>query len=74
MMERLLEIARARGYLTYNQAEARPVYFGMINDWRITHRAKMVVVDPRFTVTASKADKWLAIRTGTDRTPAATMV
>src|SRR5204863_743457 len=26
----------------------------------------MVVVDPRFTVTASKADRWLPIRTGTD--------
>ena len=26
----------------------------------------MVVVDPRLTVTASKADRWLAIRPGTD--------
>ena len=53
-------------YFGENQAEARPVYFGMINDWRIRNRAKMVVVDPRFTVTASKADRWLPIRTGTD--------
>jgi len=53
-------------YFGDNQAETRPVYFGMINDWRIRHKAKMVVVDPRLTVTASKADRWLAIRPGTD--------
>ncbi|MBT5809021.1 MAG: molybdopterin-dependent oxidoreductase, partial [Rhodospirillaceae bacterium] len=49
-----------------NQAETRPVYFGMINDWRLRNGARMVVVDPRFTVTASKADEWLAIRPGAD--------
>ncbi len=49
-----------------NQAETRPVYFGMVNDWRIRNGAKMVTVDPRFTVTASKSDKWLGIRSGTD--------
>ena len=49
-----------------NQAETRPVYFGMINDWRIRNKAKLVVVDPRMTVTASKADRWMAIRPGTD--------
>ncbi|MFV0295380.1 MAG: molybdopterin-dependent oxidoreductase, partial [Hyphomicrobiaceae bacterium] len=53
-------------YIGDNQAETRPVYFGQINDWRIKHGARMVVVDPRFTVTASKADKWLALRPGTD--------
>ncbi len=53
-------------YLGDNQAETRPVYFGMVNDWRLRNRAKMVVVDPRLTVTASKADRWLAIRPGTD--------
>lgn len=53
-------------YIGDNQAETRPVYFGQINDWRIKHGARMVVVDPRFTVTASKADTWLAIRPGTD--------
>jgi len=53
-------------YLGDNQAETRPVYFSMINDWRLRNRAKMVVVDPRLTVTASKADRWLAIRPGTD--------
>lgn len=53
-------------YIGDNQAETRPVYFGQINDWRIKHGARMVVVDPRFTVTASKADKWLAARPGSD--------
>ena len=49
-----------------NGAETQPVYFGMVNDWRIRNGARMVVVDPRFTVTASKADRWLPIRGGTD--------
>lgn len=53
-------------YLGDNQAETRPVHFGMINDWRLKRGAKMVVVDPRFTVTASKADRHLAIRPGGD--------
>ena len=53
-------------YLGDNQAETRPVYFGMVNDWRLANGARMVVVDPRLTVTASKADRWLAIRPGTD--------
>ena len=39
-----------------NQAETRPVHFGMINDWRLKRQAKMIVIDPRKTVTASKAD------------------
>ncbi len=42
------------------------MYFGMVNDWRLRNGARMVVVDPRLTVTASKADRWLAIRPGTD--------
>lgn len=53
-------------YIGDNQAETRPVYFGMINDCRIRNGAKMVVVDPRVTPTAAKADRWLAIRPGTD--------
>ncbi len=31
-----------------------------------TKKAKLVYLDPRFTVTASKADEWLPIRPGTD--------
>jgi len=53
-------------YFGDNQAETRPVYFGMINDWRIKNGAKMVVIDPRLTATASKADRWLPVRPGTD--------
>ena len=53
-------------YMGDNQAETRPVYFGMVNGWRMANGARMVVVDPRYTVAASKADEWLAIRAGTD--------
>ncbi|MEZ5742051.1 MAG: molybdopterin-dependent oxidoreductase, partial [Burkholderiaceae bacterium] len=53
-------------YFGDNQAESRPVHFGMVNDWRLKSGARMVVIDPRLTVTASKADRWLAIRPGTD--------
>jgi anaerobic selenocysteine-containing dehydrogenase/Fe-S-cluster-containing dehydrogenase component len=53
-------------YIGDNQAETRPVYFGMVNDWRLRNGAKMVVADPRLTATAAKADRWLAIRPGTD--------
>lgn len=64
--ERDLGSASLYVYFGENQAEARPVYFGMINDWRLKHGARMVVIDPRYTVTASKADRWLPIRSGTD--------
>ncbi|MCL4744670.1 MAG: molybdopterin-dependent oxidoreductase [Burkholderiaceae bacterium] len=62
------DIGAARMYLYIgdNQAETRPVHFGMVNGWRIRNCARMVVVDPRLSVTASKADQWLAIRPGTD--------
>lgn len=62
------DLGTARMYIHFgdNQAEARPVYFGMVNDWRVKHGARLVVVDPRHTVTASKADQWLPIRSGTD--------
>ncbi|SVC06448.1 uncharacterized protein METZ01_LOCUS259302, partial [marine metagenome] len=53
-------------FLGDNMAETRPVYFGMINDWRLRNQAKMIVVDPRRSVTATKAGRWLAIRPGTD--------
>lgn len=62
------DIGSARLYVYFgdNQAETRPVYFGMVNDWRIRNGARMVVVDPRLTATAAKADRWLAIRPGAD--------
>lgn len=53
-------------YIGDNQAETRPVNFGLVNQWRLARGARMVVVDPRMTPTASKADQWLAIRPGTD--------
>jgi len=53
-------------YIGDNQAETRPVSFGMINDWRLQNNARMICVDPRQTVTASKADRHLQIRPGTD--------
>ncbi|MBU1206532.1 MAG: molybdopterin-dependent oxidoreductase [Proteobacteria bacterium] len=49
-----------------NMAETRPVNFGLINDCRLKNGARMVVIDPRQTVTAAKADEWLPIRPGTD--------
>ena len=62
------DIGRAGAYVYIgdNQAETRPVNFGLLNDWRLRRGAKMIVVDPRLTATASKADAWLAIRSGTD--------
>ena len=51
-------------YFGDNQAESRPVHFGMINDWKLKNGARMIVADPRLTVTASKADRWLPIRAG----------
>ncbi|MBT6277691.1 MAG: molybdopterin-dependent oxidoreductase, partial [Chromatiales bacterium] len=53
-------------YIGDNQAETRPVHFGMVNDWRLKRGVRMITVDPRLTVTASKSDWHLAIRPGTD--------
>lgn len=64
--ERDIGSAKLYVYFGENQAEARPVYFGMVNNWRVKNRARMIVVDPRFTATASKADRWLPVRSGTD--------
>ncbi len=58
--------AGAYVYIGDNQAETRPVNFGMTNDWRLRRGARMIVVDPRLTATAAKADAWLPIRSGTD--------
>ena len=53
-------------YFGDNQAETRPVYFGMINEWRRRTGARMVAIDPRLSATANAADQWLPIRSGTD--------
>ncbi|WP_428853207.1 molybdopterin-dependent oxidoreductase [Imbroritus primus] len=62
------DIGSAQLYVYFgdNQAETRPVNFGMLNDWRLRNGARLVVADPRLTPTASKADVWLPIRPGTD--------
>lgn len=57
-----------------NMAETRPVYFGMVNDWALQEGARVVAVDPRLSVTASKADEWLPIRPGTDMALALAMM
>jgi len=49
-----------------NMAETRPVYFGLINDCRLRNGARLVVVDPRQSATAAKADEWICCRPGTD--------
>jgi anaerobic selenocysteine-containing dehydrogenase len=49
-----------------NMAETRPVHFGQLNERRIRRGARMVVIDPRCTATAQKADEWIVIRPGTD--------
>jgi anaerobic selenocysteine-containing dehydrogenase len=49
-----------------NMAETRPVNFGQLNDRRLRRGGRMVVIDPRQTATAQKADEWLPIRPGTD--------
>ena len=70
------DVGSAQFYLFVgdNMAETRPVYFGILNDCRLKNRARMVVVDPRLSVTASKADEWLPIRPGTDMALALAML
>lgn len=48
-----------------NLAETHPIRWRMIRDAR-ENGAKLVVIDPRFTTTASKADEYISIRPGTD--------
>ncbi len=61
-------------YFGDNQADTRPVNFGLINDWRVKNRSRIVVSDPRLTSTASKADLWLPTRPGTDMALALAMI
>lgn len=49
-----------------NAAEAHPCGFKWVIEAKIENGAKLVVVDPRFTRTASVADLYAPIRPGTD--------
>ena len=49
-----------------NAAEAHPVGFRWAMEAKIHNNAKLLVVDPRFTRTASVADFYTPIRSGTD--------
>lgn len=49
-----------------NAAEAHPCGFKWVIEAKIENGAKLVVVDPRFTRTASVADLYVPIRPGTD--------
>ena len=49
-----------------NAAEAHPCGFKWVIEAKIENGAKLIVIDPRFTRTASVADVYLPIRPGTD--------
>src|SRR5260370_191901 len=49
-----------------NAAEAHPCGFKWVIEAKIENQAKLMVVDPRFTRTASVADLYAPIRPGTD--------
>src|SRR6516162_3886679 len=49
-----------------NPAEAHPCGFKWVTEAKQHNHAKLVVVDPRFTRTASVADLYAPIRPGTD--------
>lgn len=48
-----------------NMADCHPILFLRMMD-RVKAGAKLIVVDPRFTATAKKADLYLPVRPGTD--------
>ena len=49
-----------------NAAEAHPCGFKWVTEAKAHSKARLIVVDPRFTRTASVADFYAPIRTGTD--------
>ena len=56
-------------YLGDNQAETRPVYFGMVHDWRLKNGAVMGVLHSPAPGTAPKGAPWPGSRPGTARAP-----
>ena len=51
-----------------NAAEAHPCGFKWVTEAKAHNKARLIVVDPRFTRSASVADYYAPIRTGTDIT------
>jgi len=49
-----------------NAAEAHPCGFKWVTEAKAHNKARLIVVDPRFTRSASVADYYVQIRTGTD--------
>ncbi len=49
-----------------NAAEAHPGGFKWVTEAKAHRKARLIVVDPRFTRTASVADYYAQIRTGSD--------
>ena len=49
-----------------NAAEAHPCGFKWVTEAKAKNKARLVVVDPRFTRSAALADLYAPIRTGTD--------
>src|SRR5512142_2023464 len=49
-----------------NPAEAHPCGFKWVIEAKVKNKAKLVVVDPRFTRTAAVADVYAPIRAGSD--------
>ncbi|MFV0480631.1 MAG: molybdopterin-dependent oxidoreductase [Campylobacteraceae bacterium] len=61
-----LQFAKAILVVGANPAVAHPVGFQHFLKAKENNGAKIIVVDPRFTKTAAKADKFIRIRSGTD--------
>lgn len=57
-----------------NMAASKPVMFGALNDERIKRKARLIVVDPRMSEAASRADVWLPIKPSTDMALALSMI
>src|ERR1700747_3791932 len=58
--------ATVRIVMGRDAAEAHPCGFKWVIEAKIENGAKLVVIDPRFTRTASVADVYAPIRPGTD--------
>lgn len=61
-------------FIGSNMAACKPVAFGKVNDRRAAGKAKMIVVDPRMSETAGRADLWLPIKPSTDMALALAMM